>query len=47
MSIFIVFVWACACFLLCKSSGKFWRGLGGVLTFAGGLVCAGLLFHII
>ena len=47
LPVIAIFVWGAFCTLLCKSSRKLLRYLGGALGFAGALVCSALLFHII
>ena len=42
-----IFVWGGACSALCQSRRPWVQNLGGVLGFAGALVCWALLFHII
>jgi hypothetical protein len=47
LPVVVFIVWLCAVVVLCQSRKPWRRNLGGVLGFAGGLVCCALLFHII
>jgi hypothetical protein len=47
LPVIALFVWAGVCSTLVQNRHRWVRGLGGVVTIVGALVCANAMLHII